>query len=95
LNPLLSLDEEQLKRFNSLCHQRPLQLPTDNQGTVKEFAIHKLQSVYRSTILGTTFHIHPESVFRKEGESGKEAPLEEFTFLCYDCNKCCFPKGGK
>ena len=60
----------------------PLQLPTDEQGTIKAFHVCKLRSVYESKQLNKTFHLHPEFVHFDTNQV-------ESTFLCHTCSKFC------
>ncbi len=49
---------------------------------MREFATSKLRSAFDSSLLQTTFHLHPEMVLEERAEEGKR---EEYTFVCSTC----------
>jgi len=66
--------------------QIPLCLPINGNGDLREFHLWKLRSAYDSTLLDTTFHIHPELVVT-ECVDNDISESREFTFLCTNCVK--------
>jgi len=77
-----AVEKESWKEEQNL---EPLCLPINGNGDLKHFETWKLRSCFDSSVLQTTFHLHPELVVEElTGENQKE----EFTFLCPDCSKC-------
>lgn len=60
-------------------------LPYNGNGDLKVFDTSKLRSAYDSTVLSTTFHLHPEMIVQN---CSKVGVLKEFTSVCPECAKC-------
>ena len=74
---MLSLSELQLDRLKALEERSPLTIVIDEDDTIKDVNLSKLQSAYMRDD-GTILNLHPEFVHKDEGRN-------EFTFLCQHC----------
>ena len=80
----ISLTSQQLQEHDACKNRPPLWLPINDQGDFKDFHVHKLQSVYHSSVLNKHFHPHPELVHTVTSEGSDETA--EATVLCPDCH---------
>ena len=83
----LQLTDKQSKAYDHLKNQQPLLLPTDDEGTIKPFYLHKLHSVYESQLLQKKYHLHPEFVHMAPNSTCSAIQnKQELTVLCPSCS---------
>ena len=84
LPPVMELTKPQIREFQYMKSNKPLMLPINKEGDLAPFYPYKVRSVYESTLLQKTFHLHPEYVhITRDSITNEEC---EMTVLCHNCS---------